>query len=269
MDFSKFRLNGQRANLNDFSTREDGGESDKALKKLRSKLWAEVADLQQVLYAESKQSLLIVLQAMDAAGKDSTIGKLTSELNAQGCAVHSFKSPTKLEMAHDFLWRIHAAAPKAGDMAIFNRSHYEDVLIVKVHEWVDDDALERRYQHINNFESLLHDRGTRVLKFMLNISPEYQLSRFKSRLEYPEKNWKFNPGDLVERELWSDYMSAFEVAMTKCASEQAPWYVVPAENRLFRDVMIASVIRDTLKDMNCQYPEPDFDANKYTVDSIS
>jgi len=180
----------------------------------------------------------------------------------------SFKSPSKLELAHDFLWRVHAKAPKAGDITIFNRSHYEDVLIVKVHGWADEEIIERRYDHINNFEGLIADRGTRVLKFMLYISPEYQLGRFKSRLERPEKNWKFNPGDLDERKHWGEYMKAFEVAMTNCASEQAPWYVVPAQNRLFRDVMIATVIRDALLDMKCEYPEPDFDATKYQPDSL-
>lgn len=243
--------------------------NDKELKKIREKLWEEVADLQEALYAESKQSVLIVLQAMDAAGKDSTIEKLTQRLNAQGCKVQSFKSPTKLEKAHDFLWRVHASAPKAGDIGIFNRSHYEDVLIVKVRGWADEQVIERRYQHINNFESLISDRGTKVIKFMLNISPEYQLSRFKSRLERAEKNWKFNPGDLEERKLWADYMAAFEVAMEKCASDEAPWYVVPAEERLFRDVMIATVVRDTLKSMDCRYPEPEFDTKAYTADSIA
>ncbi|MCH2191347.1 MAG: polyphosphate kinase 2 family protein [Gammaproteobacteria bacterium] len=269
MNFSKYKLTGQTVNLNNFDTKSDGGKSVKELKKLREKLWHDVAQLQEALYAESKQSVLIVLQAMDAAGKDSTIEKLTRNLNAQGCQVHSFKSPTKKELAHDFLWRVHAAAPQAGDIAIFNRSHYEDVLIVKVHGWASPANIQRRYQHINNFESLINDRGTKVIKFMLNISPEYQLERFKSRLQRPEKNWKFNPGDLDERELWSDYMAAFESAMTNCASEDAPWFVVPAENRYFRDVMIAAVIKNVLEDMKCEYPEPDFDADKYTVDSLS
>lgn len=269
MDFSKYKFTGQTVDLTQFDTHEDAGESDKSLKKLRAKLWQEIAELQEALYAESKQSLLIVLQAMDAAGKDSTIEKLSRNLNAQGCLVHSFKSPTKLELAHDFLWRVHEVAPKNGDIAIFNRSHYEDVLIVKVHGWADEDTLNRRYKHINNFESLIHDGGTKVVKFMLNISPEYQLERFKSRLDRPEKNWKFNPGDLDERKHWLDYMRAFEAALTHCASEQAPWYVVPAENRAFRDVMIASVIRDALKEMKCEYPEPEFDTEKHTSASIS
>lgn len=269
MDFSKYKLSGQTVNLAKFPTIDDGGVKPKSLKKIRNRLYDEIAELQEVLCAESKQSLLIVLQAMDAAGKDSSIEKLTRNFNAQGCQVHSFKSPTKKELKHDFLWRIHATAPQAGDIAIFNRSHYEDVLIVKVHGWASESEIDKRYQHINNFESLLNDNGTRVLKFMLNISTSYQLERFKNRLERTEKNWKFNPGDLEERKCWSEYMAAFEVAMTRCSSDSAPWYVVPAENRLFRDVMIATVVRDTLLDMQCEYPKPDFDVAKYSSDSLS
>jgi PPK2 family polyphosphate:nucleotide phosphotransferase len=190
-------------------------------------------------------------------------------MNAHGCDVHSFKKPTKLEMAHDFLWRIHAAAPASGGITLFNRSHYEDVLIVKVHGWADQKIIDRRYGYINNFESLMADSGTKVIKFMLNVSPKYQLSRFKRRLDIPGKNWKFNPADLDERLLWDDYMSAFEIAIERCATQQAPWYVVPAENRDFRDFMIASVVRDTLRDMQPDYPAPDFDTTKYTSASIS
>jgi PPK2 family polyphosphate:nucleotide phosphotransferase len=269
MDFDKFKVSGQKAvKLSDFETKFDAGLGNRDLKAMRSKLWSEIAELQQKLYAESKQSLLVVLQAMDAAGKDSTIAKLTSRLNAQGSHVHSFKKPSKLELSHDFLWRVHAAAPAAGEMTIFNRSHYEDVLVVKVHGWASEKRINARYQHINNFENLLADRGTSVIKFMLNISPEYQLERFKRRLDMPGKHWKFNPGDLDERKLWGDYMQAFEVAMTKCASERAPWYVVPAEDRLFRDVMIATLVRDQLIAMQPEFPAPEFDSAVYTSDSI-
>jgi len=269
MDFDEFKVSGGKLSLSEFKTEFDAGKSDSELRKLREKLWDDVADLQEKLYAESKQSLLIVLQAMDAAGKDSTIDKLTRNLNAQGCQIHSFKKPSKRELSHDFLWRVHAAAPAAGEMTIFNRSHYEDVLVVKVHGWASDEKIERRYQHINNFESLLADRGTRVVKFMLNISQDYQLNRFKRRLDNPGKHWKFNPGDLDERKLWADYMNAFEIAIEKCSSKASPWYVVPAENRYFRDVMIARIVRDTLRDMKPDYPAPDFDQAVYTSDTIS
>ena len=268
MDFDRFKITGGKVSLGELETEFDAGKSGSKLKKLREELWEDIAQLQEKLYAESEQSLLIVLQAMDAAGKDSTIAKLTRNLNAQGCHIHSFKKPSKLEIGHDFLWRVHAAAPAAGEIAIFNRSHYEDVLVVKVHGWASNDVIERRYQHINNFEALLADRGTKVVKFMLNISQDYQLSRFKRRLDIPGKNWKFNPGDLDERKRWGDYMNAFEIAMQKCSSDAAPWYVVPAQDRNFRDVMIAAVIRETLIEMQPEYPAPEFDTAIYTSESL-
>ena len=269
-NFDQFKVTGQKkVSLNDFETNVDGGMDEQDLKKKAKKAWSELAQWQEQLYAESEQSVLIVLQAMDAAGKDSTIGKLTRPLNAQGCLVHSFKKPTKLEQAHDFLWRTHAKAPANGEITIFNRSHYEDVLIVKVHDWENESVINKRYQQINQFESLLASNNTKVIKFMLNITPDYQLSRFKRRLDIPGKNWKFNPGDLDERKLWADYMEAFEVAISECSSEQAPWYIVPAENRPFRDYMIANVLCDELKKMNPQYPKPEFDASVYTSSSIS
>jgi len=269
MNFERFKISTNNSvDLKKFETDFDGGIKDGDLKDLTKDIWEELRELQERLYAESKQSLLIVLQAMDAAGKDSTIGKLTTPLNAQGCHVHSFKKPTKLELAHDFLWRVHDKVPANGEITIFNRSHYEDVLIVKVHGWEDSQAIKARYQHINNMEALLASNHTRVIKFMLNVSPEYQLKRFKRRLDIPGKNWKFNPGDLDERGRWSDYMNAFELAMQACASEQSPWYVVPAENRRFRDYMIASVVRNYLLDMDPKYPEPDFDTKVYTSATI-
>ena len=268
MSFDQYKYTGGKVKLDDISTNYDADLSKKELEDLCDDTWEELAELQEKLYAESKQSLLIVLQAMDAAGKDSTIGKLTKNLNAQGCHIHSFKKPSNAELAQDFLWRIHAAAPAAGNINVFNRSHYEDVLVVKVHGWKSPEKITARYEHINNFERLLADRGTRVVKFMLNISPDYQLDRFKRRLDIPGKNWKFNPGDLDERAHWKDYMSAFESAIENCASEESPWYIVPAENRKFRDYMIASVVKETLNDMGPEYPSPEFDVQKFTSDSI-
>jgi len=268
MDFKQFRFSGGKIDLAELPTDYDASLSRSDLKDKREQVWEQLAQWQQRLYAESEQSLLIVLQAMDAAGKDSTIAKLTAALNAHGCEVHSFKKPSKKELSQDFLWRVHAVAPGAGELTLFNRSHYEDVLIVKVHGWADAKTIDRRYEHINNFESLLADRGTRVVKFMLNISPEYQLGRFKQRLDVPEKNWKFNPGDLEERAHWDQYMACFETVVERCASEESPWYIVPAENRRFRDFMVGKVVLDTLKEMNPKYPEPEFDATQYTSDSI-
>ncbi len=268
MEFDKYKLTGQAVSLKDFATRADHDLNDRELRKKHKQVTKEVRSLQSELYAESKQSVLFVLQAMDAAGKDSSIARLTSQLNTQGSRVTSFKKPTKLEQGHDFLWRIHNKAPAAGEIVFFNRSHYEDVLVVKVHGWADQAQIQQRYKNINEFESLLHDRGTRVIKCMLNISPEYQLERFTSRLANPGKYWKFNPGDLDERQHWHEYMSAFETAMSECASEAAPWYVVPAQNRKFRDLMLATILRDTLLEMGAKYPEPDFDLDAYNVNTI-
>lgn len=269
MEFDKYKLTGQRVSLKDFPTRVDHELDDKALRKKYRQVTKQLRELQRELYAESKQSVLMVLQAMDAAGKDSSIAKLTGRLNTQGSRVSSFKKPTDLEQSHDFLWRIHHKAPAAGEITFFNRSHYEDVLVVKVHGWASEQQIQQRYKNINEFESLLNDRGTRIIKCMLNISPEYQLERFTSRLANPGKYWKFNPGDLDERQRWHEYMAAFEMAMSKCASDRSPWYMVPAENRKYRDLMLATILRDTLLEMGAKYPEPDFDLNAYNVNNIA
>jgi len=228
----------------------------------------KIDELQVRLYAEGKKGLLIVLQAMDAGGKDSTIRKVFGGLNPQGVVVSSFKAPSKIELAHDYLWRIHQRTPGKGYIGVFNRSHYEDVLIVRVHGWASPETIERRYDHINNFEKLLSDEGTKVIKIMLHISKEYQLERFRRRLQRPDKHWKFNPDDLKERELWDDYMRAFEIAMERCSPEAAPWYVIPAEKRWFRDVAIAQLVHDTLEAMNPQYPEPGFDPAEYGPEGV-
>ncbi|MEP0548391.1 MAG: polyphosphate kinase 2 family protein [Rhodothermales bacterium] len=225
-------------------------------------------DLQERLYAERKQSLLVILQAMDGAGKDSTIEHVLGGLNPQGVRVWNFGKPTEKELAHDFLWRIHRRTPGAGYIGVFNRSHYEDVLIVRVHGWAAPDVIERRYEHINHFESLLADGGTRVLKLMINVSKDYQLERMRRRLEKPDKHWKFNPADLKERARWDEYMDAFEIALTRCSTETAPWYVIPGEERWFRDLVVSQLLLETLEAMDPQYPEPTFDPAEYPPDSI-
>jgi len=229
----------------------------------------QMDDLQEQLYAERKQSLLVVLQAMDGAGKDSTIESIFEGLNPQGVRVWNFGKPTEKELAHDFLWRIHRRTPGAGYIGVFNRSHYEDVLIVRVHEWDTPDVIERRYDHINNFEALLADGGTRILKLMIHVSKDYQLERMRRRLRRADKHWKFNPADLKERALWGKYMQAFEVALTRCSTETAPWYVIPGEERWFRDLVVSQLLLETLQDMNPQFPEPSFDPADYPPDSIS
>lgn len=250
-------------------TNSDFGLSDKKLNKVVKDQQKEIGRYQERLYAEHKQSLLVVFQAMDAAGKDSSIRELNKRCNAQGVRVAKFTKPSVEELNHDYLWRIHKQTPAVGEVVIFNRSHYEDVLIVKVHGWASPSTIEERYTQINNFESLIASRGTTVIKFMLNISPDYQLTRFKSRLENPKKNWKFNPGDLDERKLWKQYMEAYDNALNNCSTMQAPWFVIPSENRIARDYAINSVVLDVFQSMAPQYPEPDFDSAKYTVDSIS
>ena len=243
--------------------------SKKEIKAELSKCLSRIAGLQEALYAESKKSVLLVIQAMDAGGKDSTIEAITNGVNPQGVVVSSFKAPSKEELAHDFLWRVHDKAPRKGYVRIFNRSHYEDVLIVRVHGWASAEQTEKRYGHINDFERLLTDHGTKVVKVMLHISKEYQLEQFKERLEEPEKNWKFNPDDLKERALWDKYMESFELALGKCSKDHAPWYVVPSENKWFRCLIVAKLLEEALIELDPKYPEPDFDTEAFTSESIS
>lgn len=243
---------------------EDKAAAQKQLKRNRKR----IAELQERLYAESKQALLLVLQAMDAGGKDSTIQAVTRGVNPQGCTVACFKVPSAEERSHDFLWRIHDHAPEKGKITIFNRSHYEDVLVVRVMGLAPSELVEKRYEHINAFEQLLHDHGTRILKVMLHISPAYQLEQFQERLEDPTKWWKFSPDDLEKRKDWQAYMDAFEVALNRCSTKPAPWHVVPAERKWFRTLAVSQLLRDTLEEMNPQYPEPGFDPEMYSPESI-
>ena len=215
-----------------------------------------MAELQHMLYAQGKHALLIVLQAMDAGGKDGTIRRIMSGVNPQGVRVTSFKKPTEEELAHDFLWRVHRAVPRRGMIGIFNRSHYEDVLIVRVHNLVPQEVWKTRYDHINNFERLLTDHGVTILKFYLHISKDEQKDRFLSRLEQPHKRWKFNPADLAERTWWDDYMKAFEEVFDQCSPKTAPWYIVPANKKWYRNLVISEMIVKTLQDLNLRFPDP-------------
>ncbi|MBN1698238.1 MAG: polyphosphate kinase 2 family protein [Spirochaetales bacterium] len=239
-------------------------EKEEGKRKLK-KLIRQLQDMQELLYADSGRSLLVVFQAMDAGGKDSTIRHVFGPLNPQGCRAVSFKAPTSSELAHDFLWRIHGNLPPRGYIGVFNRSHYEDVLVVKVKKLVPDTLIEKRYGHINNFERLLHDEGTRILKFYLHISKRYQKKRFVRRLEKTEKQWKFNPGDLAERKRWDDYMKAFEQVFRRCSTKYAPWYIIPAETRWFRDLAVATIVESTLQDMELRFPKPSFDPSSIVI----
>jgi PPK2 family polyphosphate:nucleotide phosphotransferase len=237
---------------------EFGGNKEEgraALAYLNRKL----AELQEILYAEHKHKVLIVLQAMDTGGKDGAIRHVFKGINPQGVRVASFKIPNAIEMDHDYLWRVHRQTPGKGEMVIFNRSHYEDVLVVRVHKLVPEEIWKRRYDQINNFEKLLAEEGTTILKFYLHISSEEQKERLRARLEDPSKHWKFDPDDLKERQLWKEYMRAYEDALEKTSTKYAPWYIVPANKKWYRDLVMASVILETLKDLKMEYPQPEYD----------
>lgn len=269
IDLDRYRIHpGASVRLAERDTDETQGHDKPEAKACLGELRNEIDELQERLYAESAQALLVILQAMDAGGKDSTVRHVFGGLNPQGVRVWNFKAPTDRELAHDFLWRVHKHVPGAGYIGVFNRSHYEDVLIVRVHGWAPEETIERRYEHISAFERLLHDEGTTVVKAMLHISREYQAARLRRRLERPDKHWKFNPDDLRDRELWGDYMRAFEIALERTSTEKAPWYVVPAEKRWFRDVVVATLVRDALRAMGPRYPAPDFDPADYPPDSL-
>ena len=269
IDLDRYRIPaGAAIRLSDRVTDETQDWTKDGAKTRLRELQKEIDGLQERLYAESSRALLLVLQAMDAGGKDSTIRNVFGGLNPQGVRVWNFKAPTDLELAHDFLWRVHRHVPGAGYIGVFNRSHYEDLLIARVHALAPRAVIEKRYGHIVAFERLLHDEGTRVVKVMLHISREYQAARFRRRLERPDKHWKFNPDDLKERERWGEYMRAFEIALERTSTEAAPWYVVPAEQRWFRDVVVATFVRDALSAMDPQYPAPDYDPADYPPESI-
>ncbi len=214
--------------------------------------------LQYVLYATKKKALLVVLQAMDAGGKDGTIRHVMTGVNPQGCRVTSFKQPTPEELAHDFLWRIHAAVPARGMLGIFNRSHYEDVLVVRVHGLVPKKVWKARYDQINEFEQFLDDNGVKILKFFLHISKDEQKKRFEERLTDPRKYWKFGAADLKERELWDQYQEAYEAALERCSTKSAPWFVIPANHKWFRNLAVSRIVLETMEEFDMQMPAPAF-----------
>ena len=245
---------GQPVDLSAYDPDDAGGlKKSDARAQLEDNL-RRMAELQEMMYAQRKHALLIVLQAMDAGGKDSTIRHVMDGFNPQGCHVYSFGVPTEKELAHDFLWRIHQVTPPRGFVSIFNRSHYEDVLVVRVKELVPEEVWRSRYEHINNFERLLADSGVTILKFYLHISKEEQRERLQDRLDRPDKQWKFNPADLQTRARWDDYMRAFEEAIDRCNKPWAPWYVVPANRKWYRNLVVSTAIVEAMEQLEMSYP---------------
>ena len=223
----------------------------------------QLAALQELLFAEHKNKLLIVLQAMDTGGKDGVIRNVFDGVNPQGVKVAPFKAPTSLELDHDYLWRVHSKTPGRGEIAIFNRSHYEDVLIVRVHNLVPEKVWKKRFNHINNFEKLLYDEGTTILKFFLNISYEEQSERLLARIDEKNKNWKFNPGDLGERKLWKSYMNAYEDVLSKTSTSWAPWFIIPSNRKWYRNLIITKILINVLENMKMKYPVPAENLEQY------
>lgn len=251
---------GTDVRLKDFDPRfADNHENKKAALQKIERLRKRMDDLQYKLYAERKHSLLICLQALDAGGKDGVVRHVIATMNPEGCRAISFKEPSKEELEHDFLWRIEQQAPRRGEVVIFNRSHYEDVLIVRVHDLVPKKVWSKRYEQINDFERHLVANNTHILKFFLHISKEEQLERFKQRLDDPARRWKISEADYTEREYWDDYMAAYEDALSKCSTGDAPWFVIPADHKWFRDLAISEIIVDTMEKLGIALPAPTVD----------
>ena len=240
-----------------------GGKEE--TKEASSELNAELAELQERLWAEDRRSMLVVFQAMDAGGKDGAIKKVFTGINPQGVEVTSFKVPSDEELGHDFLWRVHKRAPARGSIGIFNRSHYEDVLTVRVNEIAPEDVWRPRYEQIRRFEDLLAENGTTIVKFMLHISKDEQAERFQSRLDRPDKRWKFRTGDLDDRAQWDEFMEAFDEALRETSTKNAPWYVIPANKKWYRDWAVLRVLVDTLRALDPQFPEPEEDLDGVVV----
>lgn len=242
-------------------------DGDKKTGKAEVKQWnRRLESLQELLYAEGRHKLLLVLQAMDTGGKDGTIRHVFDGVNPQGVKVASFKKPTPEELAHDFLWRIHKHTPKSGEIVIFNRSHYEDVLVVRVHNLVPPDVWGQRYEHINAFEKMLAEEGTTIRKFFLYISRAEQKERLQARLDEPTKRWKFSKGDLAERKRWPEYIRAYETVLSRTSTPWAPWYLIPADRKWYRNLVISQIVVETLEGLGMQYPQAEEGLDEIVID---
>jgi PPK2 family polyphosphate:nucleotide phosphotransferase len=247
----------KKFNLSKCDPRDTGPFKDKdKVKEQTAADAAAIDELQNRLYAEGKRSLLVIIQGIDGSGKDGTVRAVFNTCGPIGVIMTAYKGPSPEELAHDYLWRIHKACPPRGMIGIFNRSHYEDVLVAKVKKFAIPEIIEQRYEQINNFEKLLTENGTKVLKFMLHLSKEEQAVRLQERVDDPTKRWKFNPADLDDRALWDEFMSAYEIALEKCSTKHAPWHVIPSDRNWVRNAAIARITRQTLEEMNPQFPEP-------------
>jgi PPK2 family polyphosphate:nucleotide phosphotransferase len=242
----------------------DGSKADRVRRTTEQVSRLEAS--QEMLWAERRQKVLIVLQGMDTSGKDGVIRVVFEGVNPQGVRVAGFKVPTEEELDHDFLWRVHKQVPGRGEIVIFNRSHYEDVLVVRVHNLVPEAVWRGRYEQINAFEKMLADTGTTILKFFLHIDREEQKERLQARLDDPAKHWKFRLGDLKERALWNDYITAYEEALEKTSTPHAPWFVIPANSKSYRNLVIAGIIADTLEALDMRYPEPEENLEGVVID---
>jgi len=268
MDLAHRVKPGARVSLSAIPTDSTGpfsGKDDPRVKERLESDLARLADLGARLYAEKKQSLLVVLQAMDTAGKDGVLKHVVGPLDSRGLHVWSFGAPSEEERAHDFLWRFHFKAPRQGEMAFFNRSYYEDVLVVRVMNLEPRSVWKQRYQAIRDFERMLADRGTRVIKFYLHISKGEQRRRLQERIDVPDKRWKLDPRDFEARKHWDSYRRAYEDALSECATKEAPWYVVPSDHKWFRDLAVASALTEMLEEMKPQYPKPTMDVSKIVI----
>jgi len=255
-NLDQYRVNPKSFSLKDFDPRDKTERSATKEEDVVefARLVSEINRYQDILHAEGKHKVLLVLQGMDTSGKDGTIRHVFSECDPLGIRLANFKAPSSEELAHDYLWRVHQQVPKTGELVIFNRSHYEDVIIVKVHNWIDHEECNRRYAQINDFERMLAETGTTIIKCFLHISKDEQKKRLQERLDDPEKTWKFNPGDLKERELWPDYTVAYEQAIKATSSKHAPWYIVPADSKTNRNLLISRLLLKTLKNLDLKYP---------------
>jgi PPK2 family polyphosphate:nucleotide phosphotransferase len=258
---------GKKVDLRKIPTGKVVGNWNKATAKKRIEENAEkMADMANFLYAENRRSILLVLQGMDTAGKDGTIRTVMKGVNPRSCQVVSFKRPSEEELDHDFLWRVHQVVPKKGNIGIFNRSHYEDVLVVRVHNLVPEEPWKQRFEQINNFEKLLVENGMTIIKCFLHVGKEEQRIRLQERIENPDKRWKFNVGDLAERKLWDVYQKAYEDALSKCNTEHAPWHIIPSDREWYRNLLVSELMCQTLKKLNPKNPTPAEDYSSIVVE---